>query len=217
MHSTKHWSPGDGVKVRRVARSAADGWNVYAATAEAGICPGCGKRSRRRHGWRHRRLQDYPAHGEAVFIELRIARWRCLSQDCSRSTFSDQAPTVAAPHARRTLRSAQIASHLGHATGGRPAERLMRRFGIPVSDDTILRQLKRDAAVNAAPARVIGLDDWSWKKTSRYGTIVVDLERHAVIDVLEDRSVASAANWLKNNPSVEVVSRDRCGLYAQAV
>lgn len=67
------------------------------------------------------------------------------------------------------------------------------------------------------PARVIGLDDWSWKKTSRYGTIVVDLARRAVIDVLEDRGVASAANWLKNNPSIEVVSWDRCGLYAQAV
>ena len=110
MHSKKHWAPGDGVKVLRVVRSAAGGWNVCAATAEAGICPDCGNRSHRRHGWRHRRLQDYPAHGEAVFIELRIARWRCLSQGCSRSTFSDQAPTVAAPHARRTLRSAQIAS-----------------------------------------------------------------------------------------------------------
>ena len=51
----------------------------------------------------------------------------------------------------------------------------------------------------------------------RYGTIVVDLERRSVVDILEDRSVESAANWLRKNPSVEVVSRDRCGLYAQAV
>ena len=61
------------------------------------------------------------------------------------------------------------------------------------------------------------IDDWSWRKTWRYGTIIVDLERRSVIDILEDRSVESAANWLKKNPSVEVVSRDRCGLYAQAV
>lgn len=93
----------------------------------------------------------------------------------------------------------------------------MRRFGIPVSDDTILRQLKRDAADDVPPARIIGVDDWSWRKTSRYGTIVVDLERRSVVDILEDRSVESAANWLRRNPSVEVVSRDRCGLYAQAV
>lgn len=93
----------------------------------------------------------------------------------------------------------------------------MRRLGMPVSDDTILRQLKRDAAVLAPPARVIGLDGWSWRRTTRYGTIVVDLERRSVIDILEDRSVESAARWLKKHPSVEVVSRDRCGLYAQAV
>ncbi len=217
MHSKRHWAPGAGVKVLRVMRTANEGWIIYAAMAERGICLGCGKRSRRSHGWRHRRLQDYPAHGDAVIIELRIRRWRCTSENCSRRTFSDQVPTVAAPHARRTLRSAQIASHLGHATGGRPAERLMRRFGMPVSDDTILRQLKRDAAVHVPPARVIGLDDWSWRKTSRYGTIVVDLERRSVVDVLKSRSVESAANWLRSNPSVEVVSRDRCGLYAQAV
>jgi transposase len=36
------------------------------------------------------------------------------------------------------------------------------------------------------------------------------------MDILEDRSVASVARWLKRHPSIEVVSRDRCGLYAQA-
>ncbi|SCB46708.1 Transposase [Rhizobium miluonense] len=34
--------------------------------------------------------------------------------------------------------------------------------------------------------------------------------------ILEDRSVASVARLLKRHPSIEVVSRDRCGLYAQA-
>ena len=94
----------------------------------------------------------------------------------------------------------------------------MDRLGMPTSDDTILRQLKRDAEGDQIPApRVIGIDDWSWRRSSRYGTIIVDLERRSVIDVLDDRSVASATKWLKEHPSVEVVSRDRCGLYAQAV
>lgn len=88
---------------------------------------------------------------------------------------------------------------------------------MPVSDDTILRQLKRDAAVNSPAARVIGIDDWSWRRSWRYGTMIVDLERHSVVDILDDRSVASATKWLREHPSVEVVSRDRCGLYAQAV
>jgi transposase len=45
---------------------------------------------------------------------------------------------------------------------------------------------------------------------------MVDLERRSVIDILDDRSVESAAKWLRDHPSIEVVSRDRCGLYAQA-
>jgi transposase len=89
----------------------------------------------------------------------------------------------------------------------------MQRLGMPVSDDTILRQLKRDAA---CPIRVVGIDDWSWRRSWRYGTIFVDLERRSVVDILEDRSASSTAQWLKQHPSVEIVSRDRCGLYAQA-
>ncbi len=93
----------------------------------------------------------------------------------------------------------------------------MQRLGMPVSDDTILRQLKRDAAVahrSNTEVRVVGIDDWSWRRATSYGTIMVDLERRSVVDILDDRSVGSAAGWLRNHPSVEVVSRDRCGLYA---
>jgi transposase len=94
----------------------------------------------------------------------------------------------------------------------------MRRRGMPISDDTILRHLKRNASrVDDEPAaRIIGIDDCSWRKSWRYGTIIVDLERRKVMEILEDRSVASVARWLKRHPSIEVVSRDRCGIYAQA-
>jgi transposase len=94
----------------------------------------------------------------------------------------------------------------------------MQRLGMPVSDDTILRQLKRDAVVAQRnfEIRVVGMDDWSWRRATSYGTIMVDLERRSVIDILGDRSVESAAKWLRDHPSVEIVSRDRCGLYAQA-
>ncbi|RWE22880.1 MAG: hypothetical protein EOS41_23680 [Mesorhizobium sp.] len=70
MHSKQHWAPGKGVKVQRVARTASDGWNVSASMPEVGVCPDCGHQSRRRHGWRHRRLMDYPAHSQAVTLEL---------------------------------------------------------------------------------------------------------------------------------------------------
>ena len=152
-------------------------------------------------------------------VRLLLSRWRCAHEKCERQTFTDRLPTVASPYARRTTRVVEIVGLLGHSTGGRPGERLMQRLGMPVSDDTILRQLKRDAAVAhcASEIRVVGIDDWSWRRATRYGTIMVDLERRSVVDILDDRSVDNAARWLRNHPSVEVVSRDRCGLYAQAV
>ena len=93
----------------------------------------------------------------------------------------------------------------------------MKRLGMPVSDDTILRHLKRQIARLRAKTtvRVAGIDDWSWRKGRTYGTIIVDLERREVVDVLRDRTTAGAAEWLRQHPEVEIVSRDRCGLYAQ--
>ncbi|WP_372922341.1 transposase, partial [Roseovarius sp.] len=70
-------------------------------------------------------------------------------------------------------------------------------MGLGVSDDTVLRQLKKRAQGTAAPPTVIGIDDWSWRKSQTYGTIIVDLERRVVIDVLEDRDVVTCTNWLK--------------------
>jgi transposase len=61
---------------------------------------------------------------------------------------------------------------------------------------------------------VAGIDDWVWKKGATYGTMILDLERRQIVDVLADRSADSTAEWLRIHPEVEIVSRDRAGLYA---
>ncbi len=88
---------------------------------------------------------------------------------------------------------------------------------MPASDDTLLRQLKRGATRKTNDVRVLGIDDWSWRKGESYGTVMVDLERREVVDVLPGRSSEETADWLRQHPNVEVVSRDRCGLYAQGI
>jgi hypothetical protein len=92
---------------------------------------------------------------------------------------------------------------------------------MPVSDTTILAGLRKHARARSessavAAVHVAGVDDWAWRKGSNYGTIIVDLERREVVDVLVDRSAATTASWFKDHPDVEVVSRDRAGLYAEA-
>ncbi len=94
----------------------------------------------------------------------------------------------------------------------------MVRLGMRVSDSTILRRVKHHARTkpNRPAIRVAGVDEWAWRKGTKFGTIVVDLERRRVVDLLADRVAARMANWFKQHPEVEIINRDRDGLYADA-
>jgi hypothetical protein len=90
-------------------------------------------------------------------------------------------------------------------------------LGMPASDDTVLRHLKQAVVNRSAPKpEAVGIDEWAWRKGWTFGTIVVDLQSHDVVDLLPERSAEGTADWLRRHPSVHVISRDRDGLYAQA-
>ena len=104
---------------------------------------------------------------------------------------------------------------VGYALGGLPGERLLHRLGIVRSDDTVLRRVKSRVRGTSQPkVRVLGVNDWAWRKRQRYGTMLMDLELLHVIDLLPVRSAESFAHWLGLHPEVEVITRDRSGLYA---
>ncbi|MBP7002308.1 ISL3 family transposase [Amaricoccus sp.] len=198
----------DDVCVAAIARSP----NVGSA------CPGCGKLSRRVHSRYVRLLSDLPAHGRRVRISLTVRRFRCCNDLCPRVIFAERfGEDIVAPYARRTARLQTIVHHLGLALGGRPGQGLARRLLMPVSKDTLLRTVRARAPAARPVSRVIGIDDWAWKRGHRYGSIVCDLERREVVDVLPDREAATVEAWLAAHPEVEIVSRDRGGGYGQAV
>jgi len=92
---------------------------------------------------------------------------------------------------------------------------LVQRDSIARSDDTVLRRVKsRGRGTSQPKVRVLGVDDWAWRKRQRYGTKLMDLERLHVIDLLPVRSAESFAHWLGLHPEVEVITHDRSGLYA---
>ncbi len=134
---------------------------------------------------------------------------------CARRIFSERLE-AAAPWARRTARLDELVHHLGLALGGRPAANFARRLQLPVSNDTLLRVVRRRGTPTFAPPPVIGIADWAWKRNHRYGTLICDLERRRTIPLLPDREPATAQAWLSGQPQIEIVTRDRGGGYALA-
>ena len=185
--------------------------------AAAAKCPDCGRQSERVHSRYDRRLLDLPSHGRAVQLRVAVRRFRCAEPGCRRCIFAERLDeTVAGRSARRTFRLEAIVHHLGVALGGRPAATLARRLMLPVSKDTLLRVVRRHAARDSSPLCVIGIDDWAWKRGQRYGSIICDLERRRVVDLLPDREPGTVEAWLSRHPEIAVISRDRGGSYGRA-
>jgi transposase len=180
-------------------------------------CPVCGETSRNRHSSYSRRLQDFPWQGVSVQLSVSVGRFRCSNRACRRKIFCERLPGVAQVFARQTVRTAELVRMIGYVAGGLPGQRLLERLSIGTSDDTVLRRVRQKPAQSASefPVRNLGVDDWAWRKGQDYGTILVDLDLHRVMDLLPDRASESFSEWLKHHPEVVTISRDRCGLYAE--
>jgi transposase len=129
-------------------------------------------------------LNDLPVGGRRVQLVVRARRFFCDASSCRRRTFAERLDETLAPRARRTGRLDEIVVCLAIALGGRPAAALAKRIEIKVSNDTLLRAVRRRGSATPLPPSVIGIDDWAWRRNFRYGTLICDLERRKTIALL---------------------------------
>ena len=187
------------------------------AEARVVACPLCASPSRRVHSRYVRRVSDLPCSGRLVRLHIMTRRFCCEAPQCPRRIFAERFDEAVLPvRSRRTARLEGLVHHLGLALGGRPAASFAKRLMLPVSNDTLLRVVRRRARADVGRLSVIGIDDWAFRRNHRYGTIVCDLERRRVVALLPDRERATIEAWLGAHPEIEVVSRDRGGGYGEA-
>jgi len=185
--------------------------------AQAAACPGCAVSSSSVHSHYQRHLTDLPWGTRAVRIQLTVRKFRCRNRACGRRIFTERVPDLVAAYGRHTHRLAAALRIIGLTLGGNAGARLAARLRLPTSPSTLLRLL-RGAPIPPVPAlQAVGVDEWAWRRGHRYGTILVNLIDHRVVDLLPDRSAATISAWLAQHPTIRVVCRDRSDLYADGI
>jgi transposase len=179
-------------------------------------CPTCGMLSDRVHSHYTRHPRDLAWAALSVRWHLQVRRFRCLNPVCPQQLFTERLPEVLPPSARRTARLTEALRQIAFTAGANAGSRLSTKLGGSSSASTLLRILRSTPLPAPEAPKVVGLDEWAWRKGRTYGTIMVDLEAHRVLDLLPDCRSETVAEWLQRYPSITVISRDRSGPFASA-
>lgn len=179
-------------------------------------CPLCTQASSQVHSQYQRTLRDVPCGGRKVVLHLSVRKFFCRNPDCARKIFTERLPTFVEPWAQVTTRLFEGVQAIGLATGGELGTRLADRIGFHTSPSTILGRIMALAPCSSPQVSCLGIDDWSFRRGRKFGTILVDLTTHTILDLLPDRDAETAAAWMRKHPEIDVVSRDRGEEYAAA-
>ncbi|MEV4450609.1 ISL3 family transposase [Streptomyces mirabilis] len=163
-----------------------------------------------------RSLDERPLGSQRVVVRLRVRWYFCDRKQCSRKTFVEQVPGLTEWHRRSSTGLTGWLRSIAVELGGRPAARLCRRLRLAAGRTRLIRLLTAPPVQDRAP-RVLGVDEFAFRKGCTYGTVLVDVEAGRVVDVLPDRTSETFAAWLKEHPGAEIICRDRATAYTKAI
>ncbi|MFI9761127.1 transposase family protein [Streptomyces sp. NPDC051963] len=161
-----------------------------------GACPQCQQPAARVHSryWRH--TAGLPVSSHRLIVRLRVRRFFCDQVRCPRRTFVEQVSGMSEPR-RRSSTAARSAMHaVSVELGGRPGARLSTKLRLYGRRTTNLGQLTAPP-VPARASRILGIDEFAFRKGRTYGTVLVDIESSRPVDVLPDRETGTVAAWLQ--------------------
>lgn len=179
-------------------------------------CFACGVRTRRVHSRYERRISDRPVAGRSTVILLTVRRFFCDNADCERRTFVEQIAGISERYRQASTGLRQLLHAIATELGGRPGSRFCRKIAVPAGRMRLLQLLHAPSVPQRAP-RILGVDEFAFRRGCTYGTILVDVEKRRPIDVLPDRTSETLASWLVNHPGVEIICRDRASSYTRAI
>jgi transposase len=180
-------------------------------------CPRCQQESARQHSHYYRFPADLPLVGSPVRLQIRVRRFFCDNDNCQKRTFAEQFLSLLVERARRTSRLTSLLKQIAFEVSAESGARILSWMGAMVSPDSLLRLVRTIPESEVKTPWALGVDDWAKKKGQSYGTILVNLETHQVVDILPDRSAETITKWLQEHPGVEVISRDRGTNYIKGV
>ncbi len=190
---------------------------IYASVkSRRSRCPSCGKYSKRVHDYYYRTITDLPVFQNRTVILLKTRKFKCGNNRCHRKVFSEHTPDIVR-YSRRTRRATRILETFAIELTGRLGSILSKQMHLTVSSSTITRIAHSQQLPDINQPRVLGVDDWAYRKGVSYGTILIDMETSRPIELLPSRGGKALKNWLLNYNDVQIVTRDRASSYASAI
>jgi transposase len=201
-------------------------------TADLVGCPDCGAVAElhdRRPCW----VRDLPGGGRPVTLVWIKRIWRCVHARCSRRTWTETSPLIAARASLTGRARAEICRRVGE--DGHSVASVAREFGIgwhtamaAVRDHGTLRV---DDPARLGGVSALGVDETAFQaasatRSTSFVTGIVDLTRaHGparLLDVVADRSASGLVSWLDQQDTawragVAVAALDPYRGYASAL